>query len=53
MDGKTFMTTSVVVIGGGIAGLSSAALLARDGYQVTLLEKHTNKSIEMNSNRYM
>ena len=36
------MTKSVVVIGGGIAGLSSAALLARDGYHVTLLEKQTN-----------
>jgi phytoene desaturase len=36
------MTTpkSVIVIGGGIAGLASAALLARDGYNVTLLEKH-------------
>ena len=32
--------TRVVVIGGGIAGLSSAALLARDGYEVTLLEKN-------------
>ena len=32
--------TSVIVIGGGIAGLASAALLARDGYDVTLLEKH-------------
>jgi phytoene desaturase len=32
--------TRAVVIGGGIAGLASAALLARDGYQVTLLEKN-------------
>ncbi|MEY2698454.1 MAG: hypothetical protein RL720_410 [Actinomycetota bacterium] len=37
------MTTSIVIIGGGIAGLASAALLARDGYQVTLLEK--NKAV--------
>ncbi|WP_207455167.1 phytoene desaturase family protein [Desertivibrio insolitus] len=29
----------VVVIGAGIGGLASAALLARDGYRVTLLEK--------------
>jgi len=28
-----------VVIGGGIAGLASAALLARDGYQVDLLDQ--------------
>jgi phytoene desaturase len=33
--------TSAVVIGGGIAGLATAALLARDGYTVTLLESRT------------
>lgn len=31
---------SVLVIGGGIAGLASAALLAKDGYSVTVLEKN-------------
>ncbi|MBD3250046.1 MAG: phytoene desaturase [Candidatus Pacebacteria bacterium] len=30
----------VVVIGGGFSGLASAALLAKQGYQVTLLEKN-------------
>ena len=29
---------TAIVIGGGIAGLASAALLARDGHAVTLLE---------------
>ena len=37
------MTTSAIVIGGGIAGLASAALLARDGYDVTLFE--ANRSV--------
>lgn len=32
------MTQRVVVIGAGIGGLATAALLAKDGYQVTLLE---------------
>ena len=31
---------SVAIIGGGVAGLASAALLARAGYSVTLLEAH-------------
>ena len=33
------MSARIVVIGGGIAGLSSAILLAREGHQVTLLER--------------
>ncbi|KGJ82871.1 phytoene dehydrogenase [Cryobacterium roopkundense] len=31
-------SSRIIVIGGGIAGLASAALLARDGHSVTLLE---------------
>ena len=31
---------SVLVIGGGIAGLTAAALLAYEGIPVTLLESH-------------
>lgn len=34
------MTKRVVVIGAGIGGLATAALLAKDGYAVTLLEAH-------------
>ncbi|UNX54838.1 phytoene desaturase family protein [Georgenia sp. TF02-10] len=33
------MTRRAVVVGGGVAGLASAALLARDGYDVDLLER--------------
>jgi len=32
---------TIVVIGGGLGGLTAAALLAQDGYKVTLLEQHT------------
>ncbi len=31
---------SIIVVGGGIAGLTSAALLANEGYEVTLVEAH-------------
>ncbi|MEI8007549.1 MAG: FAD-dependent oxidoreductase [Bacteroidota bacterium] len=33
------MGKSVIVIGGGIAGMTAAGMLARQGYEVTLLEK--------------
>ena len=38
MTGATGEDRTAVVVGGGIAGLATAALLARDGYRVTLLE---------------
>lgn len=31
---------NIVIIGAGLGGLTTAALLARDGYKVTLLEQH-------------
>ena len=31
---------SIIVVGGGIAGLTGAALLAKEGYPVTLIEAH-------------
>lgn len=39
MTGRPGAGRRVVVIGGGIAGLASAALLARQGYEVDLLER--------------
>ncbi|GAA2721873.1 phytoene desaturase family protein [Cellulomonas aerilata] len=39
-DGPGLVGARVVVVGGGIGGLATAALLARGGAQVTLLERH-------------
>ena len=33
--------SNIVIIGGGLGGLSAGALLAKDGYKVTLLEQHS------------
>ena len=33
--------TEIVVVGAGIAGLTSAAILSKLGYSVTLIEAHT------------
>ena len=32
---------SIIVVGGGIAGLTGAALLAKEGYHVILVEAHS------------
>ena len=32
---------SIIVVGGGIAGLTGASLLSKEGYSVTLVEAHT------------
>ncbi|HEY0187363.1 MAG TPA: phytoene desaturase family protein [Cellulomonas sp.] len=40
MTGRADPTGRVVVVGGGIGGLATAALLARGGADVTLLERH-------------
>ena len=34
------MSKSVIVVGGGIGGIATAGLMARDGYDVTLVEAH-------------
>ena len=31
---------SIIVVGGGIAGLTVGALLAKEGYQITLVDSH-------------
>jgi all-trans-retinol 13,14-reductase len=34
------MTQSVIIIGGGVGGLFSAAILSKEGYDVTVFEQH-------------
>jgi phytoene desaturase len=35
------MSKSVLIVGGGIGGIATAGLMARDGYDVTLVEAHS------------
>ena len=35
------MSQKAIVIGSGFAGMSAASFLARDGWEVTVLEKHS------------
>lgn len=34
------MAETVVIVGGGVGGLTTGALLAKEGYKVTVLEKN-------------
>ena len=42
MDGRADVTVDVAIVGGGIAGAALATVLARDGYEVLLLERQTS-----------
>src|SRR3954454_11947080 len=41
VDGRVDVTVDVAIVGGGIAGAALATVLARDGYEVLLLERQT------------
>jgi len=41
---------AVIVIGGGLAGAASAEAMARRGYQVTLIERHSSLAQEASGN---
>ena len=42
VDGRADITVDVAIVGGGIAGAALATVLARDGYEVLLLERQTS-----------
>lgn len=42
VDGRADVTVDVAIVGGGIAGAALATVLARDGYEVLLLERQTS-----------
>ena len=42
VDGRADATVDVAIVGGGIAGAALATVLARDGYEVLLLERQTS-----------
>ena len=47
------MRTDVLVIGGGLAGCATAYYLAREGVEVTLLERHDLNTQASGSNAAM
>src|SRR5215213_4175556 len=42
VDKRADVTVDVAIVGGGIAGAALATVLARDGYEVLLLERQTS-----------
>ncbi|QWF85357.1 FAD-dependent oxidoreductase [Amycolatopsis sp. CA-230715] len=45
MTGVNEHTTPVLIVGGGVSGLSAALFLARQGVRATLVERHPTESI--------
>lgn len=42
LEGRPVVNKTAIVIGAGVAGLATAGLLAREGYEVAVVEKMTN-----------